>query len=86
MDEDFILVNAEESGVRIDALLTLHSGLSRNAIQRLIEQGNVLLNGQLPQKKTLCKEGDLLRIILPETEDTVLTAQDIPLDILYEED
>ena len=37
MDEEIILVTVEESGERIDALLALHSGLSRNAAQRLIE-------------------------------------------------
>ena len=39
MDEEIILISAEESGERIDALLALHSELSRNAAQRLIEQG-----------------------------------------------
>ena len=70
MDEEIILVSAEESGERIDALLALHTGLSRNAVQRLIEQGNVLMNGQPARKNTRCKEGDLLEATLPETEET----------------
>ena len=85
MDEEIILISAEESGERIDALLALHSGLSRNAAQRLIEQGYVLLNGQPARKNTRCKENDLLEVTLPETEDTSLTAQNIPLEILFED-
>ena len=63
MDEEIILISAEESGERIDALLALHSELSRNAAQRLIEQGYVLLNGQPARKNTRCKENDLLDLI-----------------------
>ena len=85
MDEEIILISAEESGERIDALLALHSELSRNAAQRLIEQGYVLLNGQPARKNTRCKENDLLEVTLPETEDTTLTAQNIPLEILFED-
>ena len=63
MDEEIILISAEESGERIDALLALHSELSRNAAQRLIEQGYVLLNGQPARKNTRCKENDLLEVM-----------------------
>ena len=60
MDEEIIRVQAEESGERVDALLSRLSGLSRNAVQRLIEQGYVQVNGQPVQKNTRCREGDLI--------------------------
>ena len=85
MDEEFILIKAEESGERVDALLSRLSGLSRNAVQRLIEQGCVLLNGKPVQKNTRCREGDRLEAGFPETEETPLVPQDIPLDILFED-
>ena len=72
MDEEFILIKAEESGERVDALLSRLSGLSRNAVQRLIEQGCVLLNGKPVQKNTRCREGDRLEAGFPETEETPL--------------
>ena len=51
MDENIITVTAQESGERIDALLAdILPELTRSAIQRLIEEGCVLLNGK-PAKK-----------------------------------
>ena len=79
MDEEIILISAEESGERIDALLALHSELSRNAAQRLIEQGYVLLNGQPARKNTRLKQNHRVGGTLPEKEDRALTAQNIPL-------
>ena len=85
MDEEIIRVQAEESGERVDALLSRLSGLSRNAVQRLIEQGYVQVNGQPVQKNTRCREGDLIEAAYPETEEVPLKPQDIPLEILFED-
>ena len=85
MDEEIIRVQAEESGERVDALLSRLSGLSRNAVQRLIEQGYVQVNGQPVQKNTRCREGDLIEAVYPETEEITLKPQNIPLEILFED-
>jgi len=79
-------VKSEESGDRIDALLARNfEGLSRNAAQRLTEQGAVTVNGSTPKKNYRCSPGDLIALTLPEAEEIPLVAQDIPLDIRYED-
>lgn len=87
MDEDLIIIEAKESGERIDALLA-HTvpGLSRNAAQRLLDSGAVLLNGVPLRKNYKCSSGDRFEIILPEPALSELIPQDIPLDIRYEDD
>ena len=87
MDEDLIIIEAKESGERIDALLA-HTvpGLSRNAAQRLLESGAVLCNGIPLLKNYKCISGDRFEVILPEPAISELIPQAIPLDIRYEDD
>ncbi len=61
--------------------------LSRNRVQKLIEQGAVQVNGTVcVQKKALVSGGDRIHIHIPELAPYSLTPEDIPLDILYEDD
>ena len=87
MDEDLIIIEAKESGERIDALLA-HTvpGLSRNAAQRLLDSGAVLCNGIPLRKNYKCSSGDRFEVILPEPSVSELIPQDIPLEIRYEDD
>ena len=85
MDE-VILIYAQESGERIDALLARHvDELSRSAVQRLIEEGRVTLDGLPVKKNTRTRAGDCFAVCLPEPEELPLLAQDIPLDVVYED-
>lgn len=87
MDGSIITVTALESGERIDALLARSvQGLSRSAAQRLMEDGQVTLDGVPVRKNYKCSAGDVFRLCLPAAEDTALTAQDIPLDVVYEDE
>ena len=87
MDEEVITIMAEESGDRVDALLSLHlDGVSRSAVQRLIETGAVTLNGSSVKKNYKVTAGDQFEVILPEADDVPLVAQNIPLDIRYEDE
>ena len=79
-------VQAQESGERIDALLA-RSGYTRSAAARLIAAGQVLRGGKTVKKSDLTREGDVFFV----TEDDTPTpasavAQDIPLDIVFEDD
>ncbi|MFK8184622.1 MAG: RluA family pseudouridine synthase [Phormidesmis sp.] len=61
--------------------------LSRSRVQKLIEQGAVRLNGTVSvSKKGLVKGGDRIQITIPTATPYELTPEDIPLDILYEDD
>ncbi|BAZ52231.1 ribosomal large subunit pseudouridine synthase D [Nostoc sp. NIES-4103] len=78
----------ETSGDRLDRYLAQElPDLSRSRIQQLIEQGNVQINGKVcTTKKINVKAGDRITLEIPEAQPLELQAQEIPLDILYEDD
>lgn len=86
MDEEVIFVIAEESGERLDALLSHNiEDLSRNAIQNLIDADKVTLNGDAIKKNYKAKAGDAFRVVIPSPTDSKLIPEDIPLDIIFED-
>ncbi|MEM9264831.1 MAG: RluA family pseudouridine synthase [Cyanobacteria bacterium P01_F01_bin.13] len=73
-------------GERIDRWLSQHCELSRNRIQKLIEQGALSVNDQLcTNKKITVSTGDSLQLRIPAVEPFELMPEAIPLDILYED-
>ena len=87
MDENYIIITAKESGERLDALLARSiDGLTRSAAQRLLDSGAVTLGDTALKKNYRTREGEEYTVILPELSDVPLIAQDIPLDIMYEDD
>ena len=77
---------AETAGERIDALLPrISEGLTRSAAQKLLDGGAVLVNGRPVRKNHKVSAGDRIRVTLPDPEPYELTAQDIPLDVVYED-
>ncbi len=83
-----ISLQVEEPGERLDRYLTEQlTDLSRSRIQQLIEQGQVQLNSKIcTSKKISVRLGDRITVTIPPIEPLELTAEDIPLDILYEDD
>ena len=80
-------IRLDRDGERLDAALArLVPELSRSAAQRLIEQGAITLDGKSVKKneKTVC--GAELVLVLPEVRETAVTAEDIALDVVYEDD
>lgn len=60
--------------------------LSRSRLQKLLEDGQVTVNGQpCDGRKTKLRTGDRLEVCLPDPEPLELVAQDIPLSVLYED-
>ena len=87
MDENYICITAEESGERIDALLARAlPSLSRSQVQKLLEQGMVTLNGRELKKNFRCSAGESYEVILPVPDDLPLVPQNIPLDVIYEDE
>lgn len=74
--------------VRLDRWLSDNiESLSRNRVQKLIEQGTVQVNGQVcDRKKELVSQGDRVEITVPAAIPYELIPENIPLDILYEDD
>ena len=87
MDEHYICITAEESGERIDALLARAlPSLSRSQVQKLLEQGMVTLNGRELKKNFRCSAGEGYEVLLPEPAELPLIPQNIPLDVVYEDE
>ncbi len=83
---DILYVKAQESGERIDALLARSiENLTRSQAQRLLESGLVTVDGAPVKKNRKTAPGELYRVEIPEAAETELVAQDIPLDIVYED-
>ncbi|MCI9087643.1 MAG: RluA family pseudouridine synthase [Clostridia bacterium] len=76
----------EESGQRIDKYIAENQGISRVAVQRLIEEGNILVNGEITKPSYLVQAGNEVTIQMPKVKETDLKPQKIPLDIIYEDD
>ena len=60
--------------------------LSRTSLQRLIREDAVRVNDRVPKPSTKLRKGDTVRVILPPAPDSTLPAEEIPLDIMYEDD
>ena len=80
-------VSASDAGERLDRYLARQlPDISRSAVQKLLEGGAVLLDGRLAEKKERLREGSMVEVGLPEPQDEVPKPENIPLDILYEDD
>ncbi len=87
MQEFKLNCTGEESGLRIDRYLADHlDGQSRNSIQKLIEEGLVLVNGNTCRASYKLQEKDQIFVSVPDAVLTELRPERIPLDILYEDD
>jgi 23S rRNA pseudouridine1911/1915/1917 synthase len=76
-----------DTGRRLDALLPeKYADFSRSQVQKAIKQGMITVNGKRPKPSHAVAAGDGIVIIVPEPEPAVAEAQDIPLDILHEDD
>jgi 23S rRNA pseudouridine1911/1915/1917 synthase len=82
-----INLEVRENSTRIDSYLSQQlPDLSRSRLQKLIEEGNVQIDGKVCiSKKTLVRQGDRIEITIAPTQPLNLLAEKIPLDILYED-
>lgn len=80
-----LVVNESYIGVRADAYISAVTDLSRTAAARLCEEGQVTLGGKPVGKKTVLSLGDTLVVSIPAPTPTEAVAEDIPLDIVYED-
>lgn len=85
---DFIFeIVSEDAGQRLDKYLSgRDTGLTRSALQKLIDNGKVLINGKNAAKNYKLKIGDTIRLSIPEPKELEALPQDIPIEIVYEDD
>jgi 23S rRNA pseudouridine1911/1915/1917 synthase len=79
-------VAAEEVGARLDVTLARHANLSRSAVQRLVEQGLVTVSGASARKRHELRLGEEVAWELPARRQPILSAEDVPYGMVYEDD
>jgi len=80
------IVSVEDEGKRIDAYLaSRNEELSRVAIQRLIDEEKILVNNKVTKASYKVQEGDLITLEEEQPREVSLKAQEIPIEIIYED-
>ena len=89
MDEKIVKVELNKNeNERLDTYVASLSAIitSRSMAQKLIKDGKITVNGKVQKESYKVKENDEIRIIIEEPKQTDLKAEEIPLDIVYEDD
>lgn len=80
-----VVADKEDAGKRADAFLSEKTGLTRSAVARYIENANVLCSSGEIAKNYKVREGDVFELELPEPEESEAVAENIPLDVVFED-
>lgn len=81
------LVSEEDEGKRLDAFLSSYvADVSRSAFQRMIDEGCVTVNGATPRSSHKLKTGEVVAYAIPEVKPAHMSAEDIPLNIVHEDE
>lgn len=83
---EIIELISENSGVRIDKYVSENTELTRSAVQGLLENDKILVNGVSVNKNYKLKSGDCIAVEIPEPQTMDAVPENIPLDIVYEDD
>ncbi|MDD2620019.1 MAG: RluA family pseudouridine synthase [Syntrophomonadaceae bacterium] len=83
---EFILIEEDMEGERLDALIAEHlESLSRTLVKELIEGQKIMVNGKLCKASYRVKEGDEITVVIPAPQEIALAPQNIPLEIVYQD-
>ena len=81
------IIKQNLTNTRLDKAVTiLDNGISRMMVKKLLEEDKILVNGKPEKASYKVKENDCIEVETIEIKEIPLKAQDIPLDILYEDD
>ncbi|MBE0425832.1 MAG: RluA family pseudouridine synthase [Nitrospirae bacterium] len=81
-----ITVRSSETGERLDTFLAKKSGITRSQIKKLIEKGDVLVNGKCVSQSYKIRKEDVISVNTVEKKNEGLIAEPIPIEILYKDD
>ena len=87
MQTETFEVQREQEGERLDRYLsTVYPDFSRSFIQKLIKNQQVSVNDKCQKASYPIRENDLVSIVIPDAVETAILPEDLPLDILYEDE
>ncbi len=83
-----LVVMVKSEGMRLDQYVQLHLGsnFSRSEVQRAIEAGGITVNGRPSKPSYKVRKNDKLHVEMPEPTHDIPVPEDIPLDILYQDE
>lgn len=82
----YIKAAEADAGIRADVFLTNKCDMTRSHIARLMKEGHVFCNGKIIKAKYIVCGGDQFDIDIPPLKQTDIAAEDIPLDIVYQDE
>lgn len=84
---EIFTIETDDVNKRVDVFLNEEmEDISRSALQKNIEKGNITVNGEKISKNYKLRIGDIVEAELPPPENMDIVPEDIPLDIMYEDD
>ena len=81
-----LVVSPDDEGERLDSYLASHTEISRSALQRLVAEGCVTVNGSAVRPSHKVKAEEVIRYSVPPPKPTAIAGEELPLDIVYEDD
>ena len=86
MEKKDYIITEEFAGVRLDKAISIKdNSISRASVQRMIDEELVLVNGKKTKASYKISVGDIVTIIKEELKEVEIKAEDIPLDVIYED-
>ena len=79
-------IDATAAGLRLDKAVADFTELSRSLANEQIKNGQILVNGEAKKAKYAVKEGDVISYEVPEPEVVEYVAEDLPLEIVYQDE
>lgn len=87
MEEIKFIALETDAGLRLDKCIAInYPEASRSYVQKLIESGGAWINGNTGRSKDFVKEGDEIKVLIPAPEGLEVEAEEIALDVLYEDE
>lgn len=86
MKRNSYTATAGSRGERLDAFISSHSGLTRSYVQKLIKDEMITVNDHKEKVSYRMKEDDRVELVLPDAPENLLIPEDIPIDIIWEDE
>ncbi len=84
--QERIIITEQEAGQRADIVLASFLELSRSNIQKLLDEGRVIKNSKVLKANYRVKTGDAITVNIPELRPLDVRAENVPLDVIYEDE
>lgn len=85
-EQSYSLTVGEDEEIRLDRFVAERLELSRTRVQKLLVAGRITVGGRPGKKSELVEEGAVIEVVVPPAEPVEIEAEDLPLDIVFEDD